>query len=483
MGKSQSPSSLNDPLYKKIASEIADMITDGTFAFGDRLPSIRKLKLSRQVSAPTVIEALRVLEDKGLVEARSRSGYFVIYRPLKFRTPSAGRITGRPAIVNVLGISAPILNAAARPGLLPFGAAVPSAELFPVAKLKQIMSALLRRHSMSLGSYTFAPGVPELRVEIAQRALRWGCSLRSENITVTNGCVEAVGLALRAVTSPGDIVAVESPGYYGFYHMLEMLGLKAIEIPSDVHSGISLEHLDRAIESYPIKACLVSTTVTNPCGATMPRHAKKALVERLAAEKITLIEDATFADLQFEGDTIAAKSFDKAGDVLLCASLTKTIAPGLRTGWIEGGRHAEKIGFLKRVTSIGQTELTQRVLAEYLAVGGVDRHLRRMRGILSDQVDRHLAAIAHFLPPTIRVSRPSGGFLLWLQMPRNIDSLELHVEALDLGIGLAPGTMFSAKADFSSYMRINCGQVWKPEVEAAYGRLSQVMTRKIILPE
>lgn len=468
----------SEPLYRRIAAEIAELIRAGTLKYGDRLPSIRKLKEIKRVSIPTIQEALRILEDQGLVEARRKSGYFVRYMPVSFGTPTSARVSGHPTSVDVMQLSATILNAASQPDLLPFGAAVPSPELFPTNRLKHALTSYLRKNEMAMGRYGFAPGLRALRQAVAKRAMLWDCKLDAQDIVITNGCVEAVGLALRAVTKPGDCVAIETPGYYGFFQMLEMLHLQALEIPSGVTDGISLPHLARAIESHPVKACLVSTTVTNPCGATMSVEAKRGLVDMLSEKKIPLIEDATFADLHYSGQVQAAKSFDSSGNVLLCASLTKTVAPGFRIGWIEAGKYAEHVGFLKRVTSIGQPEVIEGGLAEYLTDGGVERHLRTLRQRLSDQLEKHVQAIGHFLPPGIRISPPSGGFLLWLQWPENIDVLKLHAEALNVGIGIAPGPLFSATGQYRHHMRVNCGQVWRPEVERGYeilGRLASKM--------
>ncbi len=466
-----------EPLYRRIAAEIADAIHSGTLKYGDRLPSIRKLKAIKRVSIPTVQEALRTLEDQGLVEARQKSGYFVRFPPVPLAVPASVQVSGRPALVDVMQLTAPILDAAAQPNLLPFGAAIPSAELFPINQLQKSLSSYIRRHGAAVGRYGFSPGTRTLRSEVAKRAMLWDCRLDPEDIVITNGCVEAVGLALRATTKPGDIVAIESPGYYGFIQMLEMLHLRALEIPSNIVDGISLPHLAKALDEHDVKACVISTTVTNPCGATMPLQAKRNLVTLLSTRDIPLVEDATFADLHFKGELTAAKSFDVSGNVLLCASLTKTIAPGLRIGWIDAGRHAERVRFLKRVSSIGQPEILEGGLAEYLAEGGVDRHLRTLRNRLNEQLGQHLHAIAHYLPAEIKTCRPSGGFLLWLEWPEGVDALRLHAEALNVGIGLAPGPLFSASGQFRRNMRINCGQVWRPAVEHGYESLARLAAK------
>jgi DNA-binding transcriptional MocR family regulator len=463
------------PLYEQLARDIAEMIRNGVFRSGDRLPSVRALKASRGVSAPTAIEAFRWLEDHGLVEARSRSGYFVMTPRPDLFAPRLVQTTGRPAAVETLKANTPILCVSSRPDLLPFGAAVPSAELFPLARLRQLTSSIVRRHPEALGTYTFSPGLRDLRFEIARRAVAWGYSPDPDDIVITNGCVEAVGLALRAVTKPGDIVAIESPGYYGFIHLLEMLHLKALEIPSNALGGLSLPHLREAISRHDIRACLISTTVTNPSGATMTLDAKQELVALLADSDIPLIEDATFADLHFRLEMRAAKSLDQHAGVMLCASLTKTVAPGLRLGWIDAGRWTQEVSAYKRVASIGQPELPQRVLAAYLAGGGMERHLRALRRRLAAQVDQHLSTIAQCLGDKVRVVRPTGGFLLWLELPAHLDGVALQAQAADLGIGLAPGRMFSVSGGFRNYLRVNCGQVWSSRIETAYLQLSRMI--------
>jgi DNA-binding transcriptional MocR family regulator len=207
----------------------------------------------------------------------------------------------------------------------------------------------------------------------------------------------------------------------------------------------------------------------------MPIQAKRELVRLLARRDVPLIEDATFADLQFDGDMIAARSFDKSGNVILCASLAKTVAPGLRIGWIESKKHADRISFLKRVSSIGQPQISQLALAEYMSSGGYERHLKQLARILRKQIDRNLAMISERLPPEVKVVRPTGGFLLWLELPKRVDSLELHKRALDFKIGLAPGSIFSAQGRFKNYLRINCGQIPTPDIESAYIRLGNLI--------
>lgn len=455
-------------LYRSVAAELSASITGRVLAPGARMPSVRKFSASRGVSIPTVVEAYHLLEDRGLIESRPRSGYYV-RAPATVPAPATTRgPVGEPVSVRSVRLPERAPMTPSLPGVLPFGAAIPSPGFFPVRRLKAIMNEVLRRDPALLGVYEFAPGLPFLRQQIARRALSWGCSLDAERVVVTNGAVEAIHLCLQTVTEPGDVVAVEAPCYYGFLRLLEAMNLRALEIPTRPGSGLCVDALAEAVERHPVRACLISTTVTNPTGATMPDTEKRRLVEVLGARDIPLIEDATFADLRHAGAPTAAKTFDGSGRVMLCASLTKTIAPGLRLGWVEGGRYADRIALLKRVSSTGQPALIQETLARYLDTGGLDRHLRTLRTTFAELVGRHVQAVAEHFPAGTRVEQPSGGFLLWVEAPPGLDTHALHERALDIGLGLAPGAMFSASHTFPNAVRINCGIAWGEEIENAY---------------
>lgn len=466
------------PRYKALAEELAGAIAAQVFVPGERMPSLRVCALSRGLSIPTVSEAYRLLEDEGLIETRPRSGTYVA-RPAVPRRPSCqASLGGGPVHVRGFEAASRFPNSASIPGVLPFGAAVPSARFFPVGRLKSIMTNILRKRPLLLGDYEFAPGLPALRRQVVKRAAVWGCQLDIDRTVVTNGGVEAIALCLQAATRPGDIVAVESPAYYGFLYLLEAQGLQALEIPTDPASGLVVSALEAALARHPVRACLLSTTVSNPTGATMPNREKRRLVTMLEAAGVPLIEDATFADLQRGGPQPAAKAYDRTGNVMLCASLTKTIAPGLRLGWVEAGRHSGRVAFLKRVSSVGQPTLIQETLAAYMDHGGMERHLRRLKTTFSDLIRHHLDAVARHFPPGTQVLEPSGGFLLWVVLPSCFDYSRLYARIPDMRLGIAPGPMFSAVGSFGNAMRINCGLEWTDDVEQAYGHCGRLLAEQ-----
>jgi DNA-binding transcriptional MocR family regulator len=321
-------------------------------------------------------------------------------------------------------------------------------------------------------AYDPPPGCPALRRHVSRRAVEYGAAIAPEDIITTVGAMEALHLSLRAVAKAGDTIAIESPAYYGVLSLIESLGVRAIEIPSSPRNGLDLDALEEVLSRHRIKAVLAIPTFNNPLGALMPDDRKRDLVEMLAVREIPLIEDDIYGDLFF-GDVRPrpAKSFDRKGLVMLCSSFSKTMAPGYRVGWIAPGRYRDLVEQLKFAQTIATPTLPQLAVAEFLDTGGYDHHLRQLRRRLFSQVQSMSEAMATHFPAGTRVSRPAGGFVLWVELPPGVSALTLHAKALARGISVAPGPIFSAKPRFSNCIRISCGWPWSETLERAVGVL------------
>ena len=288
--------------------------------------------------------------------------------------------------------------------------------------------------------------------------------------------MEALHLCLRAVTRPGDTVLVETPSYYGILQLIESLGLRALEIAANPGTGIDLALLDAALRQSRVAACLLVPTFSNPLGSLMPDEAKKELVLLLARREIPLIEDDIYGDLHFAPSARPrpAKAFDRHGLVMLCASFSKTLAPGYRVGYAVPGRFREQVERLKFAQTVGTATLPQMAIADFLENGGYDRHLRRLRRSLADQVTRTSDAIIEHFPPGTRISRPQGGFVLWVEMPPGKSALDLHARALEQKISIAPGPIFSAKQRFTSSLRVSAGFPWSEKLAQSIATLGDI---------
>jgi DNA-binding transcriptional MocR family regulator len=465
------------PLYHQVADQIHELIRAGTLRAGDRVPSVRRLSQQQGVSVSTVLQAYQRLEDIGIIEARPQSGYYVRRHPAPVQEPAPSRPPRRALNIEVNELADAMLAHANDPDFVPFGSGCPSPDLFPLERVRRVLSSMARRDRDALGRYGLPPGTERLRRAVARRALEWGCRVDHRDLVTTSGCMEAINLCLRAVTRPGDLVALESPTYYGFLQILQSLGLRALEIPTHPRSGISLEALELALAEHPVKALLVMPNVSNPIGATMSDASKKRLVELLAQKNVPLVEDHIYADLHF-GPTSpkAAKAYDRSGNVMLCGSFSKTLSPGLKVGWIVPGRWRDSLRMLKFVASGGQNELVELAVAELVESGGYERTLRSLRRRFESQVDAARGIIAEAFPRGTRVTHPSGGYILWIELPKSCDSVALFETLVERGITIGPGPMFSATQRYRNCMRVSVGSAWTPRHEHALrevGRLAQ----------
>ena len=462
-------------LYEQVATHVASLIERGALRPGDRVPSVRRLSRQQGVSVATVVQAYLALENRGLIEARPQSGHYVRPRGRSLPPePRAPRPTATATHVSVDNAVARVYRAARDPLVVPFGAAYPSPDLLPTDKLNRTLAQIARGAGGAGVSYDPPPGLPALRRQIARRSVDWGCALAPDDLITTVGAMEALTLCLRAVARAGDTVAVESPAYYGLLQLIESLGIKALEIPAHARHGMDLDALDDALARHRIKAVLATPNFSNPLGSAMPDEAKERLVVTLGRREIPLIEDDIYGELHF-GDARprAAKAFDRHGLVMLCSSFSKTLAPGYRVGWAAPGRFRERVEQLKFAQSVATSTLPQMAIADFVENGGYDHHLRQMRRRLAAQVERVSAAIAEHFPPGTRVSRPAGGFVLWVELPPGTSALRLQERALASGISVAPGPIFSAKARFSNFVRISCGYPWSEVVDRAIRTLGR----------
>ncbi|NQD94263.1 PLP-dependent aminotransferase family protein, partial [Pseudomonas sp. CrR25] len=394
--------------YEKFAEQIAELIRSGMLAPGERVPSVRHASRTYGVSPSTVFQAYYLLEDRGLIQARARSGYFVrehAQHPLN--EPEIGALGAPTTEVGVSELVFSVLASLKDPHTVPFGSAFPSPHLFPLPRLARSMAHSLRGLSPHAVIADMTEGNPDLRRQIALRYMASGVRLPLEELVISNGAMEALNLCLQCVTSPGDLVAIESPAFYACLQVLERLQLKAVEIPVHPREGIDLETLAERLAQLPIKACWFMSSLQNPLGASMSDDKKQALYQLLQRHQVPLIEDDVYAELYFGSQPPRpVKSFDREGLVMHCSSFSKSLAPGYRVGWVAGGRYAQQIGRLKLMTTISPSVPAQAALADYLQHGGYDRHLRKLRHALEMQQGAMLASAARHFPASTRVTRP-----------------------------------------------------------------------------
>lgn len=456
-----------DHLYLQVADGLEKMIQEEILKIGDKLPSVRMLSEEYGISMGTAFQAYYHLEGKGLIEARPKSGYYVRFNHKRFPAlPTAQKTDHHPALVSVNDMVAEVFHNMSSTDITNLSVGAPAIELLPAARLNKSVVHAFRHSPTSCIAYEDVQGNFELRKQVAKMAFNWGGKITANDVVITAGCMEALAMSLKTVTRPGDTVAIESPTFFGIFQVMETLGLKVIEIPTDAGTGISLEHLEKAIKKSTIKACVFVPNFNNPLGCLMPDDNKKALVELVTKYRIPLIEDDIYGDLYFGPHRPpTCKTYDTEGWVLHCASLSKSLAPGYRIGWVIPGRFIDEFKSIKMRHTISGTTLTQCAIAHYLGMGRFEYHLKKLRTALHAQHLRYIQGIVDHFPPDTRISRPQGGLVLWLELNKKVNAFQLYHEAMKYQVSIAPGRIFSVSDRYSNYLRLGFGKPWSDEVE------------------
>ena len=469
---------MNDTLYEQIATEITDLIERGTLRSGDRVMSLRAMSARRGVSIPTVLQAYRLLETRRVIESRPQSGFYVRSGSVTKQLERSGLAPNAVASEITTGdLIMRTLEMVTDPTLLPLGTALPDPALLPRAALARCLGRAARRSaSQPMPPHMTPAGTLELRTQIARRIAIAGSVVEAADVVVTCGGAEALALCLRAVTQPGDTVAVESPTWFGTLQILEVLGLKALEVPVDPQDGISLDFLEAALESGSIRALVVTPACQNPQGTIMSVERKQELARLLTKHNVPAVEDDTYGELQFNGARpCTLHSLMHGKDVLLCGSFSKTLAPGYRLGWTIPGAYRDRVIHYKLATTVATAVPTQLAVADYLGRGGYESYLRRLRRTFQTTVERLLFEVSARLPAGTRVSKPQGGFLLWVELPDGCNTVDLQRRALARGLSVAPGPAFSASGRYSNCLRLNAGYQWSQRMSDSLDLLAELV--------
>lgn len=475
---------MTESRYETLARTLRRQIDTQVWLPGNRLPSLRDTCKQSGLSLMTVLQAYQLLESQGVIIARPQSGYYVAetaQRPVRHspdeRLHAAEQVDVNDAIFD-------ILKAGQDPSVVPLGSAFPDPTLFPQPRLARSLASAVRRMSPHSAIANLPPGNEELRRSIAQRYAQNGIEVAPDEIVITSGAMESLGLSLQAVTEPGDWVAIESPAFYGVLQAIERRKLKAVAIPTDVRFGMDPDALEKALQTYPIKACWLMSSFQNPLGCTLLPENKKRLVDILQAHRVALIEDDVYSELYFGNERpVPLKASSYRSEILHCSSFSKCLAPGFRVGWVAAGANAERIQRLQLMSTLSASVPVQLALADYLQKGaqqgGYDTHLRRLRRVLEQRQMAMRHAITREFPVQVSVTQPQGGYFLWLDMGENVDAARIYRRALAKGVSVAPGTMFSADERFRHCMRINTSFEWGPHTARAISVLAALVAEEI----
>jgi DNA-binding transcriptional MocR family regulator len=466
-----------DFLYSQIVSRIEKQIRQNVLKTGDKLPSVRHLSQEQNISISTAYKAYVELENMGMIEARPKSGYYV-----KFSAAQLSRVPGvKPPIKKITQTSVTEMIAMVYQNMdedtvLRLSRSNPPLNLIPLAKLNKSMMEAIRKSPSGNINYENLQGNVSLRKQIAKNAFNWGGNITEDDVVTTQGCMEALVFCLRAITQPGDTVAIESPCYFGIFNVMLSLNLNVLEIPVDPKTGLDIDYLKQAMDKVDIKVCLFVPNFSNPVGALMPDERKQELVALLTERQIPLIEDDIYGEIYFgKSRPRNCKSYDKEGWVILCSSVSKSLAPGYRVGWCIPGRFKDQIINIKMMHTITSATPTQAAIGHFFETGRYDLHMRNLRKALYTQCLKYIQGIATYFPADTKISRPQGGYALWIELGKNVNAFELYQAAMAHNISIAPGQIFSTDARFTNFIRISFGLPYDDVLENSFKILGDLV--------
>ncbi|PLX70756.1 MAG: PLP-dependent aminotransferase family protein [Denitrovibrio sp.] len=470
-----------DYKFRQIMDVIVNMIKNEILSPGDKVPSLRKMSEDQGVSISTVMQAYMELESVGMIEARPQSGFYISKADIGPREQiTRTKPSQEPVQVTKSEHVTTILEAMIDPDVIPLGCAIPSSDLLPHKELTNIMKKVLNMENTDLMEYGDTQGAKFFRQQIAYYMNMNGNSVHADNIIATNGAAEGMSLALRALTSPGDLVLMESPSYFGFMHLLETSKVFAMELPTCPEDGVDIDDLYQACKRYGVKAFLTQPNFGNPLGHSYPEEAKKEIVDICSRFNVPIIEDDINGDFALYGKRGSnLKKYDKDGNVIHISSFSKTLSSGMRIGWLEAGRYFDKIMKQKIASSLASNVITQLTFAHYLASGKYPRHLRKLNNSIKHHVESYTLKVLKYFPEGTRVSAPDGGFVLWVELPEHIDTNDIFHEALSNKISFTPGSIFSTQEKYNNCMRLNCGYPLDERIEKGIAKLGELCRAKV----
>ncbi|MCG7495251.1 PLP-dependent aminotransferase family protein [Vibrio sp. Of7-15] len=468
-------------LHEQVVSDLRAKIEQKVWLPGDKILSVRAASKHYQLSPMTVLKAYELLEDQGWIHARPKSGYYVNAYLNRLPEPDVSSPVEQSVSIEINDYIFDVLRLSKLPNILPLGSAFPDPELFPLNAIGRSMSSAIRNMDPYSTVMDLPPGNEALRRSIAQRYLKEGMDVQPQDIVITSGAMDALGLSLQAVTQPGDLVAIESPAFYGALQAIERLGLKAIEIPTHPRQGMCMDSLSQVLNKHPVKAVWLMSNFQNPMGFSLTNENKQRLISLLAEHQIPAIEDDVYAELYFGAEKQKPlKHFDSDSHVLHCSSFSKCLAPGFRIGWVLAGKYAQRIERLQLMSTLSVSVPSQLALANFIQHGGYDAHLRRLRKNLQQRQSKVLAEIEQIFPSGTKITRPAGGYFLWLEFPKQVDTnLVLH-EMLSESASIAPGSMFATDEKYQHCLRINCSFEWDEKCQVALKKLKSAVEKQLL---
>ena len=441
------------PLYQQIQDRLQRLIQSGAIQPGDKLPSIRGLAKTIQVSPLTVIEAYGRLESESLIQSRPGSGYFV--------TAAAPSSTSFAPVQDVI-IQEPggfcqqfvaSVQVQQQGGMIDFSSGFPSPR--GIAELQKMSRRAIAQANDSLFNYSLPQGTPQLQQQIAQILVQQGLEVSPQDLIITNGSQQALALAMQHYLQPGDWVIVEAPTFHGAIALLEHIGARIIGIPM-TQTGMNLALLEQYLYSHRPKLIYTISTLHNPTGLTTSQQHRQQLLDLANRYQVPILEDNAYEGLNFEPVPPPIKAIDTQQLVTYIGTFTKTLIPGLRVGYmLVTGETYQAILRHKLLHDFHVSTVSQAIVSEYLASGNYRRHLNQLRSYHFQSRNAMLQSLERHFPRQATWTVPKGGLFLWVDLPAGLSVPALCQAARAQGVLIADGAAFFPSRSGYAALRLN----------------------------
>ena len=377
-----------------------------------------------------------------------------------------------------------LLKLTQRPEVISFAGGLPAPDVFPTERFQEACSKVLRNHGKEALQYGASEGYEPLRAMIARHTSRYGIKAGPENVLITSGSQQALDLIGKLLINPGDRVLVEAPTYLGALQAFNVYGADYVSVPSD-EDGIRTELLEAPLRSGP-KFMYILPNFQNPGGTTLSEGRREQLVLLADRFGIPIVEDDPYGQLRYEGEhltplvvldrvNLRRDNGYSIGNVIYLSTFSKTLAPGLRLGWIVAPADViSKMVQLKQGADLHTSTFTQIVAYEVAHDNFMDEHIKMIRRVYGERRDAMLAALDEFFPPEVSWTRPKGGLFLWVTLPEGTDCQKLFEAAIKENVAFVPGDSFYANngGEGRRHFRLNFSYVPPEQIREGIRRLS-----------
>ena len=459
--------------YQRLAEQLSQKIYQHELQPQQKLSSLREFARKQKISLSTAQQCYELLEAKGLIYVKPKSGYFVSSRQYQSPVPESPKFESMPRRVSNLELQNQIQTASIQSHLTPLGAIQLSPHLIPVDGLRRSLQRALKHCQPEDFLYCNKQGHLQLRQALSDHWREDGIYIAPDDIFISNGCMPALSLLIQQMSREGDSIIVPTPTFNGQLQLLAGLKRKIIEIPAD-HQGIDLERLEYFMQQGSAKLCLLTANFQNPLGYCLSNQQKQKIAELAQKYQCFVLEDDIYAECSFQKErALPIRYWDQQGYVIWCGSVSKSLSSAYRVGWFCLGQQLQHLRPALLANNVGVNTPLQLGLADFIYSRAYREHLERLRPALMQQVEQYRACILEqFQGIPIALSQSSGGYALWMQLPNTITGLELYYRAQQYGINIVPGEVFGEDQRYQHFLRLNAGHALTDEIRQAIQQLA-----------